>query len=158
MTKTKRRAGLVAAAIALGTVGLMAEPASAGTYPRCNGSTSRVGNDGITNISTPSYNGQWQCTMRRGEVGNEVRALQRTLNNCYGASLSVDGEFGPKTEAALKNAEASIYGQTVDGIYSATSDHWKDNAWVMKHSGYRDSSSGNPVIRCDWIGPFPSYG
>jgi hypothetical protein len=159
MKRAKLRAGLVAGALTMVGVLGSADPASAGVYPRCNGSTWRQSLvDTATWIETPTYNGDWRCTMRYGEVGNEVRALQRTLNECFGAALSVDGEFGPKTQAALRAAESRMgTWYTVDGIYSASSDNWKDDAWNFRHHGIRDDPNGNPSNRCAHIGPFPSW-
>lgn len=49
----------------------------------------------------------------RGDSGDGVKALQEQLNQ-NGANLDVDGVFGPKTEAAVKNLQTSN-GITVDG-------------------------------------------
>ncbi|RKW24428.1 peptidoglycan-binding protein [Candidatus Gracilibacteria bacterium] len=38
---------------------------------------------------------------------SKVRELQQELNSMYGAGLSVDGKFGPKTRAALENARGN---------------------------------------------------
>ncbi|GLV60308.1 hypothetical protein KDH_71280 [Dictyobacter sp. S3.2.2.5] len=53
-------------------------------------------------------------TTSSGSSGPAVTALQRQLN-AHGASLTVDGSFGPATEAAVKNLQSS-HGLTVDGI------------------------------------------
>jgi len=42
-----------------------------------------------------------QCELRRGMKGYRTVALQNALN-VFGAILSVDGDFGPKTEAAVR--------------------------------------------------------
>lgn len=52
--------------------------------------------------------------LRRGSSGNSVRELQSLLNEA-GASLSVDGFFGPATEPAVRNFQSSM-GLSVDGI------------------------------------------
>jgi peptidoglycan hydrolase-like protein with peptidoglycan-binding domain len=49
-----------------------------------------------------------------GDRGPEVRELQQRLNGA-GASLRIDGDFGPATEAAVK-AFQQANGLTVDGI------------------------------------------
>ncbi|WP_432278733.1 peptidoglycan-binding domain-containing protein [Nocardia carnea] len=54
--------------------------------------------------------------MSEGASGDGVRALQTALRACYNADISTDGQFGPKTKAALKRAQASA-GTTADGIY-----------------------------------------
>ncbi|WP_338847319.1 glycosyl hydrolase 108 family protein [Massilia sp. W12] len=48
-------------------------------------------------------------TVRLGSSGDSVRALQSALG------IAVDGQFGPQTEAALKEYQAS-HGLTADGI------------------------------------------
>lgn len=54
-------------------------------------------------------------TLRKGDKGQQVRALQIILNSRTGAGLSVDGIFGGKTEAAVKEYQQAR-GLTVDGI------------------------------------------
>lgn len=53
-------------------------------------------------------------TLRLGDNGSEVRKLQTALKRA-GASLTVDGAYGPKTEQAVKNFQ-SDNGLTPDGI------------------------------------------
>ena len=51
----------------------------------------------------------------QGDANETVEAAQ-LLINCYGiADLTVDGDFGPATRAAVEAAQASI-GQTADGV------------------------------------------
>lgn len=47
--------------------------------------------------------------LERGDDGQEVRRLQRTLNDTLGMKkpLVVDGDFGPKTESAVLSFQAS---------------------------------------------------
>lgn len=53
--------------------------------------------------------GEWRCTMRYTNTGEDVRTLQEGLNLCYGTNtgrslginLSQDGDFGPLTRATL---------------------------------------------------------
>ncbi|MBN2358340.1 MAG: peptidoglycan-binding protein [Deltaproteobacteria bacterium] len=52
--------------------------------------------------------------LRRGDRGAAVRELQRLLNQ-HGAHLAVDGDFGPRTEAAVRGFQRS-HGLEVDGI------------------------------------------
>jgi hypothetical protein len=53
--------------------------------------------------------------LRRGSTGDSVRCLQRTLNNWGGAKLTVDGVFGPVTEAAVLRYQKA-HGLVQDGI------------------------------------------
>lgn len=52
--------------------------------------------------------------LRRGAKGEQVVALQSLLNS-HGASIPVDGDFGPRTEAALRLYQASKH-LVADGI------------------------------------------
>jgi hypothetical protein len=49
-------------------------------------------------------------------IGWGVVALQQSLKNCYGQSIVVDGDFGPATKAALRNAQR-IHRIPDDGQY-----------------------------------------
>ena len=53
-------------------------------------------------------------TLRKGCKGDDVKWLQQRLN-VYGAGLAVDGDFGPVTEAAVKEYQLR-HGLAVDGI------------------------------------------
>ncbi|MFD1657289.1 peptidoglycan-binding protein [Streptomyces caeni] len=67
--------------------------------------------DGIVGANT------WQAlvvTVRQGDSGSAVTALQRQLN-AHGASLTVDGSFGPATDSAVRSFQ-SAHSLTVDGI------------------------------------------
>lgn len=56
------------------------------------------------------------CVMETGLVNPGVRALQETLNRCYGQGLVLDGDFGPATYNALSSVQA-WEGIGVDGVY-----------------------------------------
>jgi len=71
-------------------------------------------------------------TIRNGSKGDDVRTLQSKLNE-LGYSLTVDGAFGPKTEASVKQYQQSK-GLDVDGIVGP-----KTWAALME-----ESSSGAP--------------
>lgn len=71
---------------------------------------------GSTQVPT---NTPWEvanCTLREGNSGSGVKALQSALNLCHGAALSLDGQFGSKTRSALVAAQRSI-GASADGIF-----------------------------------------
>lgn len=78
------------------------------------------------------------CYMKRGITGTGVKALQRSLRICYGqTSVAIDGSFGPATEAALRNVQASL-GISADGMYGNQSrDH------LRFFSGYH-----GPIASC----------
>lgn len=52
--------------------------------------------------------------LRKGSKGDDVKALQQALNG-YGYGLDVDGSFGSKTQAAVKDYQTRN-GLTADGI------------------------------------------
>lgn len=54
----------------------------------------------------------------RGSVGNEVLELQKYLSNLGYSIGNIDGKFGLKTEAAVKQFQAA-YGLKADGIVGA---------------------------------------
>jgi peptidoglycan hydrolase-like protein with peptidoglycan-binding domain len=62
------------------------------------------------------------CTLQIKSTGDGVKALQTAINACYkpvlknGEPLKVDGDFGPKTEAAFKSVQEKI-GVPADGVY-----------------------------------------
>lgn len=111
----------VIGALAAGTLAIGTSPAAASTSS-CNStytsSKSFIEWRGEARIPAWS-NGTYlslNCTMQQGSSGSEVRALQTTLNRCYGQSLDVDGEFGALTRDALKRAQ-DREDIGVDGIY-----------------------------------------
>ncbi len=53
--------------------------------------------------------------VQQGSHGQAVRAVQKLLNDKFGYSLSVDGIFGPDTNAAVKDFQTD-HGIGVDGI------------------------------------------
>ncbi|WLI14432.1 MULTISPECIES: N-acetylmuramidase family protein [Pseudomonas] len=53
-------------------------------------------------------------TLRHGDRSQAVRALQKNLNN-YGATLTVDGDYGDVTEAAVRAYQLKV-GLVADGV------------------------------------------
>lgn len=121
-------AGLLALLLSSIAVGLTATPASAAT-PRCdNWARVTSGADAPQmELYLPASGGgwgTWKCLSQPGDHNPAVSELQRGLNYCYGnarganlgISLTVDGEFGPATKAALVKVQKfhHIY---ADGIY-----------------------------------------
>lgn len=58
--------------------------------------------------------------LRRGDKGADVATLQMILNAAADAELTVDGSFGAKTEAAVKNYQADN-SLTADGVFGGKS-------------------------------------
>ncbi|GGS34200.1 peptidoglycan-binding domain-containing protein [Actinokineospora fastidiosa] len=128
-----KRIGTVAAVVAAAAAGVVvsAGPAAAAT-PLCSKVVTVTG-VGAKVIVPASSGGSLNCLIGRGLVANEtiVRQLQHTLVRCYTnmrmpspytgervGDIAVDGDFGPRTEAAVKAVQAGA-GVTVDGIYGS---------------------------------------
>ncbi|AZR74093.1 hypothetical protein BBF96_12215 [Anoxybacter fermentans] len=56
--------------------------------------------------------------LRKGDRGEDVKDLQTVLNQGFGYTLSVDGIYGQKTEAAVKEVQTEL-AVTVDGIFGS---------------------------------------
>ncbi|MFC9897728.1 peptidoglycan-binding protein [Nocardia sp. NPDC127579] len=115
MGKLRTRAALSAAAVILAGVGtgvLTAAPANAAST--CSGTYKHEDRSG--RIATMPSTGSYGCMMRNGDSSDAVKALQMALRHCYGQNISVDGQFGPRTESALKYAQREA-GASADGIY-----------------------------------------
>ncbi|MGE9349317.1 peptidoglycan-binding domain-containing protein [Isoptericola variabilis] len=127
-------AAMLGAVVALSaTVGLTvvaAAPASA-ALPYCTSSVTKqkVIHGAYRSAKIPSRDGSVACQMAQGANGKHVSALQTALKKCYGQNIAVDGDFGPATKQALKNAQSTINkrlaaaGSTtrigVDGMYGS---------------------------------------
>lgn len=126
----------VSAAIVMAGTGisvLAAAPASAAT---CSDAT-HVNQDPNVRAYVPSPSG---CSLREGNSGVAVIALQRALNKCYNAGLSDDGKFGPKTRSALVSAQKAA-GTGADGIFGP------DTRAKLKWPFYKDRpENGNYVF------------
>lgn len=105
---------VVALAASFGLTALAAAPASA-AVPVCNSSVAvkKTVSGKLRSAQIPSYSTKITCQMVKGAEGREVKALQTTLKKCYrqydlNRNLAVDGEFGPDTKQALKNAQTAV--------------------------------------------------
>ena len=58
--------------------------------------------------------------LSKGDKGQAVKTLQKNLNYVYNSNLTVDGEFGDKTLAAVKQFQKAA-GLEVDGMYGQKS-------------------------------------
>jgi len=142
MTRVRAAMAAMTLVVGLGVAVAAANPAAAADA-RCTGSDSQF-NGRIYVVMPVASDGNFECYMNRGETGDEVRALQNTLNSCYGASLTVDGSFGPRTQAALRAVEDSL-GMTRDlGRYSSF------DAYNFRHRGWYVDSVGNVRWSCGY--------
>lgn len=71
----------------------------------------KISADGVVG---PATWGKIVPTLRSGDSGAKVKALQASLN-LRGAKIDADGKFGPATKSAVKKAQ-SKYGIASDGI------------------------------------------
>jgi murein L,D-transpeptidase YcbB/YkuD len=69
-----------------------------------------------------------KCYLEQGTSGNGVVTLQNSLKQCYGKSITVDGQFGPATYNALLQVQRQV-GVTIDGVYGP------GTGKAMKHGG-----------------------
>ena len=75
-------------------------------------------------------------TISYGSSGSDVKKLQETLNN-HGYSLAVDGQFGSKSQAAVRDYQKK-HGLQVDGIVGVKT--WGS---LNSKSSSKTSSTGN---------------
>lgn len=80
-----------------------------------------ISGDGGTHAVVPGVGGgtSWnpgECYLSEGSSGAGVKAMQRGLNSCYGAGITADGQFGPKTRSALIAVQKRI-GVDADGSF-----------------------------------------
>jgi peptidoglycan hydrolase-like protein with peptidoglycan-binding domain len=125
---------LVVAALVLGGAAVAAPAATAG--PVCQGETGFVQPGTLPPVvrhlpTTANGNRDTYCGMHEGVRGGGVKALQRTLNVCYGQGIAEDGVYGPITRWAVANVQA-FHKQTVDGWYDP------QLAKAMLWAGYAD--------------------
>jgi peptidoglycan hydrolase-like protein with peptidoglycan-binding domain len=108
------------AVLGAGLVTLTAAPASAAAT--CSAAVTITTSSGAsTHAVVPGVSGapSWdpgECQLLQGNSGAGVKAMQRGLNSCYSAGLSIDGNFGPNTRAALIAVQKRI-GVSADGIF-----------------------------------------
>lgn len=83
-----------------------------------------------------------------GDTGPEVAAHQMKLNRWFNAELAVDGDFGPLTEQATRDAQATI-GAEVDGYWGPQSEAqfkiWKRKVGQAIIDGLRPGDTAAPA-------------
>ncbi|KAK1756648.1 hypothetical protein QBC47DRAFT_377351 [Echria macrotheca] len=83
------------------------------------------------------------CIMNTGAKGAGVREVQTACNECYGANLDVDGDYGSQTKAAVKamQKKLGLKGNDVDGIYGPQTGSlmrfygWSSSDWRCVRAG-----------------------
>lgn len=113
---------LTVAALLIGSAAAAVTTAPAALAgPACAGETGIVQPGTLPAIvrhlpTTGTGSGNTYCGMREGQRGGGVKALQRTLNVCYGQGIAEDGVYGPITRWAVASVQ-QWHGQTVNGWY-----------------------------------------
>ncbi|WP_157172572.1 peptidoglycan-binding domain-containing protein [Nocardia pneumoniae] len=107
-------AASIAAALLTGTVLSVITAAPANAADACHATFHHEDRNG--RVAKLPARGSDGCTMRQGDSGDAVKALQVALKQCYGHNLSIDGQFGPRTRDALISAQKNA-GTAADGIY-----------------------------------------
>jgi Putative peptidoglycan binding domain len=121
-------AAAAALVVAAGFTGLvLAAAPAASAAVSCTGYSTFKGAGGNFMLipTVGNATGNDNCQLGVGNDSQAVSILQSSLNHCYGAGLTVDGDYGPLTKAAVEHAQ-SVVGVTVDGIYGpVTRNHIK---------------------------------
>lgn len=120
----------VAGIAVVGMLGAAAPASASGGYPECGwGALYMTSAHATVRVpTTDGYSGLQNCTLNKGPYRPvaavyTVSPLQSALRECYGKNITVDGEFGPATLAALVQVQWTI-GVTADGVWGPnTRDH-----------------------------------
>jgi peptidoglycan hydrolase-like protein with peptidoglycan-binding domain len=115
---TSRRFALALATVLAGTaLSLVPATMASASTPECTKSASHGTNEIVVPVSS---SGSSTCDLHyvsgNNEHGDGVLALQEALHYCYGKSISLDGQFGTGTRAALISVQSAI-GADPDGGY-----------------------------------------
>jgi hypothetical protein len=84
----------------------------------------------VVHVPSAGYQtGTVNCLLKQGNRNDAVTVLQRALKYCHGFSITVDGEYGPQTKAAvlgLQHRANSNYGAGLveDGEYGPKTKNW----------------------------------
>jgi hypothetical protein len=92
--------------------------------------------------SVGAQTGNFNCVLGYGNNSLAVKALQESLNACYYQGLDPDGDFGPATRNAVRNAQRAINSAhpearlVVDGVYGPrTSLYFRYQAYDHNNGG-----------------------
>lgn len=88
-------------------------------------------------------------TLRAGDTGGEVKALQDKLNRIYGYVVEVDGIFGEKTKLAAKRFQIDCQ-IAADGIVGS-------QTWDWLHRVVESAGKNHPFLRRGDRGEFVQY-
>lgn len=120
--------GAAAALVALalpsggsGPLGQVAPRTALAASISCNTTLTMVKGSSLK-VAVPAVGRSVECMLGRGNQSKAVSALQFALDACYGQHLQTDGIYGPKTQAAVLNAQRAFNKSSpskisVDGVY-----------------------------------------
>jgi len=139
---TKRWMAAAAAVVAISGLGVLVPESAYAATPVC-ASWSITQGDNVYEWHTPtsgSGNQNRACSLKQGNTGWGVVVLQEALRACFGQNISADGQFGPLTKNALRNAQSQInsrYGAgiAVDGEYGPQTASWWWDAKYYRTGG-----------------------
>ncbi|MFF0273083.1 MULTISPECIES: penicillin-insensitive murein endopeptidase [unclassified Streptomyces] len=89
----------------------------------------------------PNTWGKLVATVRQGDDGSAVKAVQYLLNAKRSAGLTVDGDFGPATTAAVKTFQSHA-GLSADGVVGP--DTWRNLVWHYELVNFTHLCDQNP--------------
>ena len=103
------------------TPGISGAPANKGSTSGGKGGASGGGSSGTGkayNAAVSKYGAAptGKPNLKQGSSGNSVKWLQYFLNQAIGAGLNIDGKFGSKTYAALRQFQNKANLKLIDGI------------------------------------------
>lgn len=120
---------LVATPLAIATGDATGAPASTSAIAQCQQvRLHHAGNNWFIAVPAVWESSSTRCNLKFGDLPHRdprnpfgdpaaaIKALQRNLNYCYGAGLTVDGRYGSLTRAAVQRVQRR-HGIAVDGIY-----------------------------------------
>lgn len=94
---------------------------------------------GVDGIVGPQTWGALTPTIRQGDTGGTVKALQAALNAKRGAGLTVSGTFDAATTAAVRTFQGHA-GIGVDGIVGPVT--WKNLLWHYENTSFGSTMCG----------------
>ncbi|MCH2044282.1 MAG: M15 family metallopeptidase [Saprospiraceae bacterium] len=119
-----------------------------GFNPKDEEDNSDAGDNGNNdNTTNPNSSSEIQASVGKGGTNNEadVRIIQQLLKDKnYG--ISVDGDCGPKTIAAIKQFQAAVFNGWSDGLISPGKTTWKK---LIGSEGVASNDSGGSATNDD---------
>jgi hypothetical protein len=155
MDRMNRKMAMIVAGMLIAGSVVAGAPAASAAAPRCTGQGHRTyvdpdtgGRDTEAWIYFPAHSptawhwggeGYWSCSLVQGSTATgAIQDLQATMNTCYlatiGTRLNVDGQFGPKTKAALIQVQRS-HGIVDNGQYGPETARTMKHYWVHHTDG-----------------------